>query len=311
MLLNIVLFLISSLLRVISASVTEVDDTNFESLVFGNPGAYSLVYFNSPYCSYCREFDPEFEPLGDLYRGTKLNVFKIDGLQNKRIRAKYHLIGFPVVKLFSSDGTQVGFYNGKRRTPEIMDYIFEATGVVANKLPSYVNRLDNYDGTVEEMETDIFNIHNQDVFVAFFQPWDKTLGNPYNSYFERLAKYYTVKTIQKGSKPPKFFGIDVVNPESTRLVSKFEVGQFPTVFYIPKERSISERYIVYKLPEQPESKMIVDILSGKDIGQERIDIEELEQNVAKMIQRLKAEDIDEDSDDDDDDDDEYAVYRDL
>jgi len=305
------LFLIAlfAILQIITASVTEVDDTNFENQVFGNPGTYSLVYFNSPYCSYCRQFDPEFEPLGDLYRGTRLNVFKIDGLHNKRIRAKYQLIGFPVVKLFSSDGTQVGFYNGKRRTPEIMDYIFEATGAIANKLPSYVNRLDNYEGNTEDMKLNIFNHQDRDIFVAFFQPWDKKLGNPYNSYFERLAKYYGEKEHEPRTE---FYGIDVTDSKSTELMSKFEVGQFPVIFYLPKGRSADEKYTVYKLPENPDSKMIIDILSGKDIGQKPVNLEEMERNIAKVIQKLQIEDItEEEEEEEDDDDDDYAVYRDL
>ncbi|VEU20504.1 DEKNAAC101289 [Brettanomyces naardenensis] len=279
------------------ASVTEVDDSNFEEKVFGSPGKFSLVYFNSPYCSYCREFDPEFEPLGDLFQDTKLQVFKIDGLNNKRIRGKYKLVGFPVVKLFSSDGEQIGYYNGKRRTPDIIEYISDATGAQPNKLPSYVVNL----GKGED-EKKIFEETDRDVLVTFYEPWDTELGNPYNSYYERLARHYA-----ENKRNILFSAVDVTDPDSAGLVSLFQAASCPMVFFLPKGRKADEKYTVYRVDEEIDSKKLVGLLSGTDVGQKKLNLKEMQKETENRLKEMLQEDDEEDDDDDYD----FAMYRDL
>ncbi|QPG77288.1 hypothetical protein FOA43_004696 [Brettanomyces nanus] len=291
-----------SWISAVVCAVTVVNDSNFEDVVFGKPGTFSLVYFNSPYCSYCRQLDPEYEPLGDLYRGTKLQVFKIDGLNNKRIRSKYHLVGFPVVRLFSSDGAQMGSYKGKRRTPEMMQYILEATGARPNKFTSYVTKIGK-DGiqNYKDLTDRIFDENNnaKDTVVAFYEPWDSELGNPYNSYFERLAKYYSEEV---NDNTVEFVGVDATLPESTDAVRFFQVGKYPMIFHLPKG---ADRYIAYRLDENLDATKIVSMISGKDIGQTRLNLKKLQDDVNMRIEEMERQD------DDEDDEDQIPLYRDL
>lgn len=267
-----------------------IDDSNFESSVFPGDDIYSVVLFNSPSCVYCREFDPQFKPLGDIYEGTNLHVFEIDALNNKRIRGKYHLASFPVMKVFSGNGTELETYGDDKWTTSMVKHLTELTGVEPNKFPEYVARLDNDTLTNNQINDMIFEDLSKDVFVMFYEPWDEVLGNKYISFFEETARYYAEKT----NIEVNFVGIDVSNRRSTEFTSRFQVGKYPTVFYFPGGRTPEESAIAYKCDSDLGAGALVSMLEGEDVGQVKVDLEAM----AKELEELYKEDEEEDDDDD-------------
>ncbi|GME81496.1 unnamed protein product [Ambrosiozyma monospora] len=248
-----------------SIPVTEVYDSNFEDTVFGTPGKkYSFVLFYSPFCQHCKDLEPHFNPLAELYQDTKLQIFKINAIENKSIAKKYGLVGFPVMKLFdAADGQQVGFFKGIKTTAKIVDYLQEATGVKPNYPPKSV-----VDVTPDNIQQEIYDKLDHDVALAFYSPsddlWD--LDN-YHSFYQRIAKYYE-DAVQDGTI---FAAVDVSKPESQSLMEYFNVAKTPTLFVFPKgrENNLDE---VFKLDHDVGPEEIVSVLMESDVGQVAVNL---------------------------------------
>ncbi|KAG7903266.1 hypothetical protein KL935_000798 [Ogataea polymorpha] len=255
------------------ASLVEVDDSNFENLVFGQPGKYSFVYFYAPGCKHCLELEPHFEPLVDLYEGTKLQIFKINGRTNKRIRDKYQLFGYPTLKLFSSQGDDIGAYTGIRTTAKMIEYLEDATGIHPIYPPRTVVEV-----SPENIEQEVFEKLQNDVMLVFYAPWVERWDNAHNSFYERLAQYYE-NEVKDGTL---FRAVDVSKAENNALLAQFKVAKYPTLFYFPKNRQDSNS--PFRLDHNVGPEEIVEILMGSDTGQRQftlvnsLDFTEVEEN---------------------------------
>ncbi|KAH3665962.1 hypothetical protein OGAPHI_004151 [Ogataea philodendri] len=238
------------------AYIVEVDDRDFEDVVFGQPGKYSFVYFYSPGCIHCQNLDPQFEPLGNLFHETNLQIVKVNGKANSRLRSKFQLIGFPTLKLFSFEGDDIGAYTGLRTTHKMVEYLRDATGVQPRYPPRSV-----VDVSSSNIDQTIHKHTDKDVVLAFAAPWIDGWDDPHSSYYERLAQYYSDKV-----KDGTIFGlVDISKAENNQLISRFQVTKYPTVFHFPKDRSDNEN--IFKLDHDVGPEEIVSLLMGTDSGQ--------------------------------------------
>ncbi|KAG7813423.1 hypothetical protein KL921_000969 [Ogataea angusta] len=268
------------------ASLVEVDDSNFESLVFGQPGKYSFVYFYAPGCKHCLDLEPHFEPLVDLYEGTNLQIFKINGRTNKRVRDKYQLFGYPTLKLFSSQGDDIGAYTGIRTTAKMIEYLQGATGIHPIYPPKTVVEV-----SPENIDQELFEKLQNDVLLVFYAPWAERWDNAHNSFYERLAQYYK-NEVKDGTL---FRAVDVSKAENNVLLARFKVTKYPTLFYFPKNREHNEK--PFRLDHDVGPEEIVEMLMGSDVGQTEF----------SLVNSLESTEVEEDIEDDD----VNAQYRDL
>ncbi|ANZ77614.1 BA75_04539T0 [Komagataella pastoris] len=221
------LLLLLAFCQTVFGTIWELTDKNFEKKAFGQQGMYSFVYIYSPYCNFCNEMTPQFAALADLYDNTKLQLFQINGYANKRVSKKYEVVAFPVLKIFSSDGTDMGSYTGVRGTQNFIDYIHEVTGVSPSFPDSLVKQ-----PTSKELE-DIIKDTKRDVLVAFSQPWLKGWEFPYTNFYESLARYYAEALDDSATT---FVRVDVSDAKNAEIVSKFQVSKTPSVFHFASYR---------------------------------------------------------------------------
>lgn len=203
-----------------SQGIIVANDKNFESRVFGKLGKYSLVNFYSPSCTHCQSLKPNYDPLGELYNGTKVQIVLVNGLENKQVRAKYNIVGFPTIKLYSSDGTQLAAFShrGERTTENIIKFIEDYTGVKPNKLASFVDYVESMD------DWDLIKDENK--VVLFTTPFVKEFENKYNNYFISLAKRYPES---------KFVSVDTSKLELSELSTIYRIDSVPTVMFFKGE----------------------------------------------------------------------------
>ncbi|ODV59274.1 protein disulfide isomerase family protein [Ascoidea rubescens DSM 1968] len=121
-------FLFCATAQVLQSGVFEADDSNFEDVVF-QKGTYSFVNFYSPSCTHCQQLAPNFHHLAHIYKDSKLNFVQINGLHNKRIRKQLKLIGFPLLRLYSSDGSHMASFKGSRSVENMVQFLIQNTGI--------------------------------------------------------------------------------------------------------------------------------------------------------------------------------------
>ncbi|GME98697.1 unnamed protein product [[Candida] boidinii] len=281
----------------------ELTDKNFEIEAFGKPNKYSLIYFYSEKCSHCQQLNPHFNPLIDIYNNTNLQIFKIDGLKNKRIRKRYSLFGFPTLKLFASDGTDLNAaFKGVRTTDNLVNWIDEVTGIKPNydNLPNYVQNIKSLAQFNELVNEDSIN---KDIILIIYQPfsndpndmnhskWD---DKKFNSNYKKLATYYQDYMLNENEENGEndneinedsiiFANLDASLPENNEIIRNLQVSQFPTLFHFKKGRSINSN--VYRLSgaNKVTYENVVNCLSEVDVGQELVDLEELKSEVDKLV----------------------------
>ncbi len=75
-----------------------VTDGSFEAMVLGS-AIPSAVEFWSPQCPHCQVMSGLLDEIGPDYAG-RVNVFKLNVLQNPESAAAYRIMGTPTVMLF-------------------------------------------------------------------------------------------------------------------------------------------------------------------------------------------------------------------
>ncbi|GME87405.1 hypothetical protein B5S31_g4703 [[Candida] boidinii] len=308
--------------------IIELTDKNFEINAFGKPNKYSLVYFYSEKCTHCQNLNPHFNPLFNIYNNTNLQIFKIDGLKNKRIRKLYNLFGFPTLKLFASDGTDLNAnFKGIRTTDNLVNWIDEITGIKPNydNLPNYViniKSLNEFNELIYENDS-----INKDIILIIYQPFS---NNPsdlnqskwddknFNSNYIKLANYYQDYILNEIEENDNhdieqdsiiFSNLDASLPENNEIIRNLQVSKFPTLFHFKKGRSINSN--VYRLTgaDKVTYENVVNCLSEVDVGQELVDLEELKYEVDKLANEQQVlNDEGEDEDEEEQDEEEQAKY---
>lgn len=87
---------------------------------------YTLYYFYSPYCVYCKQFQPEWEFLKKQLsknQSDKITLIEIDGSDSKNdhISFYYDIKGFPTIILATSNENII--YTGNRTANDMLDFV--------------------------------------------------------------------------------------------------------------------------------------------------------------------------------------------
>lgn len=102
------------------AEFGEVEDPNSEVVVLSDgdflakvvePREPYFVQFYAPWCGHCRRMNPAFEALAKMMKG-ETHIGKVDCTINTQLKDKFHIRGFPTLKLFNKG--RIYNYEGPR-----------------------------------------------------------------------------------------------------------------------------------------------------------------------------------------------------
>ncbi|CAM9010883.1 unnamed protein product [Wickerhamomyces anomalus] len=119
--------------------VIVADDSNFEDLIH-EKGKYTFINFYSKQCIHCQKLAPNFQILTQLFNNSKIQIAQLEGRENKRIRKKESIAGFPTLRLYAFDGTHLGSYNGDRSIEDMADFVNSHTAFIAPWLENWVGK---------------------------------------------------------------------------------------------------------------------------------------------------------------------------
>ena len=120
--LGILLFLTSTT----QGQIKELDASNFDTVVLDHEKDV-FVKFYAPWCGHCKQMAPEWERLAVLAgREGKRNlvIAKIDGSAHEAITERYHVYGFPALKLFEKSTKENPIdFNGPRKAEQLLQFV--------------------------------------------------------------------------------------------------------------------------------------------------------------------------------------------
>jgi len=212
-------FCFAFFLSVALATVVELDENNFDSVVDGSKDV--LVEFYAPWCGHCKNLAPEYDIVGDLYkRDNGIVIAKVNADKERALGSKYGVTGFPTLKWFPKGSTEPEEFGGGRSAESISNWINEATGLNRKiKKPAtsvlYLNDK-NFDSIV-------FDPKNS-VMVEFFAPWCghcKSLAPKY----EKVAKAFEGE--------PNVIVAAVDATEQRGLADRYDVSGYPALKFFP------------------------------------------------------------------------------
>lgn len=240
--------------------VIVADDSNFEGLIH-EKGKYTFINFYSKQCIRCQKLAPNFQILTQLFNNTKIQIAQLEGRENKRIRKKESIAGFPTLRLYAFDGTHLGSYNGDRSIEDMADFVNSHTGVVPNWPDLKVLQISS------KLELDEIVTMEDNVVLAFIAPWLENWVGKY-SFIERLASKLS---------NVRFIKVDATSEEATELTSLYKIDKFPTILHFNSHDSLTNFRIL-------EINKDIDIIDGptieeflnNQIGQAYESIENLE-----------------------------------
>ena len=105
-----------------SSSIVHLTDNDFQSTINENNSndIAVLVEFYAPWCKYCKKMEPTWEKLAtDL--DALVVISKIDCTIHKTTCLKYHIQGYPTIKLFIKD--KVKPFSGYRNYSGFLEYL--------------------------------------------------------------------------------------------------------------------------------------------------------------------------------------------
>lgn len=288
----------------VQADLVDITDSNFNDYVFRGPEDWSLVWFDSPHCPYCRELQPQYESLGPYYNNTKLGIYRIDSYANTGTRKAFKINGFPTVRLFKGDGKVMEQFDAPRTTEELMKFVRNYSGIVPKGLESFVVK-----PTEAEFNDKVFNNPTKDVIVVFHEPYDARLGNVFSSYLEQLARHYALET-SDGNYTVQFASVDVKEPESGEVMGKLEAFHFPVAYHIPGNSSDPDK--LYRIDEKLDGpEALISVLEGRAIvDRTLLSFKELDAHKSQILNDLENE-VELEDDDGIEVDDDLAQYGQL
>ena len=93
-------------------AVQELGSRDFDRVIMA--GTPALVYFYAPFCKYCKELDPTYQELGQLFAfaSDMVIIAKVDVHEHKSFMDRYDIQGYPTLHWF----------DGRNESPEPYPY---------------------------------------------------------------------------------------------------------------------------------------------------------------------------------------------
>lgn len=116
------------------SDVVVLTDKNFDELVMGDEAVW-FVEFYAPWCAHCQRLTIEWEGLATKVKG-KVKIGKVDATTERLLAEKFHIKGYPTLKLFPAGKKSVHLvevYDGQRETDALVEFAMKYY-VVPHKL---------------------------------------------------------------------------------------------------------------------------------------------------------------------------------
>ncbi|RLN25581.1 protein disulfide isomerase-like 1-2 [Panicum miliaceum] len=115
-----------------------LDAGNFSEAVAAHQ--FIVVNFYAPWCYWSKKLAPEYKKAAFILRNhdPPIVLAKIDasGKKNKDFREKYHVAGYPTIKLLRNGGSSVQEYIGMRDAESIVKYLKKQVGTASTEIKS-------------------------------------------------------------------------------------------------------------------------------------------------------------------------------
>lgn len=257
-----------------TSGVVDLTASNFDKHVLKEDEVW-IVKFYAPWCGHCQQFVSEYEKVAKALKGV-VKVGAVNAEEYTELSNKYHIGGYPTVKIFGGNKNKPEDYKGKRIAQDLVD---AALTVIRNKVKRNLERktkstsgkeniIQLNDSNFEEL---VLN-SNDTWLVEFFAPWCAHC-NDLEPNWAAAAKELKEQV--------KFGALD--GTVNSLIPSKYEIDAYPTIKYFPsgaKIYNLVENYdggrhsseivqwVLTKLSENIPNPEILEIVSQESFNNE-------------------------------------------
>lgn len=183
------------------SAVVKLTEATFADFVAENP--YVLAEFFAPWCGHCKKLGPEFATAADALADSvpDVKLAQIDCTEERDLCANFEIRGYPTLKVFKGDASNVSDYPGQRVSDSIISYMSKLT------LPA-VQTIDDaatLDSKIESLPESFIlqvlpeGIEKSAANETFYQVADKYKEN--FTFATTSDKTYVSKYASSGKKP--------------------------------------------------------------------------------------------------------------
>lgn len=220
------------------SSVVTLDPSNFDAMVLGSEDLW-LVEFFAPWCGHCKRLTPEWEKAANDLKGTKIHIAAVDADKHRDLGSRFHVQGFPTIKVFGEDKSNPTNYEGQRQASGIVQFARKQWKAIENKRNGVTEEEAGGEEEVQKPQsafydnTDVIELNDAmiDSDVANSkEPWLIEFYAPWCGHCKNLSpEWKKAATNLLGSV--KLGAVDAT--EHRKWSDKFKVQGFPTIKFIP------------------------------------------------------------------------------
>ncbi|KAK6454953.1 thioredoxin-like protein [Scheffersomyces xylosifermentans] len=208
--------------------IIEFDDSSIEQSL--SKAKFSLIYFYSDTCKYCRQFEPDFESLSVLYNnvttdnGKNLQIIKTNAKKNSRLSELFSIRRYPTLKLLNFETKEIIDYDRTNRDIDtVIDFL---ASMVPDAVPGNYNKVKELD---ESNFDDFISGSSSGVMVVFTMSY----VNGWNHY--DMPGHYFQKFASSSESDVQFGIVDAEKVSTGELVSKYQISNFPSIIYFAND----------------------------------------------------------------------------
>lgn len=257
-----------------TSDVIDLKSSEFDNNV-PNGDEVWIVKFYVPWCEHCRNFVSEYEKAAKALKGV-VKVGAVNADEYPELSNKYHVSGFPTVKIFGGNKNKPEDYKGGRIAQELVD---AALRVLRHKVNTSLERksrsisgkehvIQLTDSNFEEL---VLN-SNDTWLVEFFAPWC--------AHCKDLEPHWGTAATELKEKI-KLGALDAT--VNSLIPSKYEIQAYPTIKYFPSGAKVSNliqnydggrrsndivRWVLTKLSENILNPEILEVVSQESFNNE-------------------------------------------
>jgi len=156
-----------------NSKVVILSDANFRDQVL-KPAEPFFVQFYAPWCGHCRRMMPLWEDMAKTLEG-QTHVGKVDCTVNEWIKNKYHIRGFPTIKLFANG--RIDSFDGARTEVALKEFLDLHQGHISDRVEQEKYTLRSFDwrGDAEPIRIALaeLGIQYEDIRYESEAEWEK------------------------------------------------------------------------------------------------------------------------------------------
>ena len=105
------------------ANVVVLTNASFDSVVLDQTKDV-LVKFYAPWCGHCRTLEPVYKKVAQVFDAEdNVVVAEVNADQEKELRTRYAIRGYPTIKFFSKNDKSGEKYTGGRSEKDIISFL--------------------------------------------------------------------------------------------------------------------------------------------------------------------------------------------